>query len=33
MQVEVYGDPTPQARAKLAEADPTMSYYPALSAL
>jgi hypothetical protein len=32
-QVEVYGDPTPQARATLAEAGPTMSYYPALSAL
>jgi hypothetical protein len=32
-QVEVYGDPTPQARAVLAEAGPTMSYYPALSAL
>jgi quinol monooxygenase YgiN len=32
-QVEVYGDPTPEARATLAEAGPTMSYYPALSAL
>jgi hypothetical protein len=32
-QVEVYGDPTPQACATLAEAGPAMSYYPALSAL
>ena len=31
-QVEVYGDPTPQACVTLAEAGPAMSYYPALAA-
>lgn len=31
-QVEVYGDPTPQAYAALAQAGPAMSYYPALAA-
>jgi quinol monooxygenase YgiN len=31
-QVEVYGDPTPQACATLAQAGPVMSYYPALAA-